>query len=112
MSKRGLSEEDIKLQFISPAIENAGWDKHNQIRMEHSFTDGRVIVRGNMTSRGSRKKADYILSYKRNLPLAIVEAKTNNYAVGHGMQQALEYAEILDIPYILQNGFASYPKTC
>jgi len=68
--------------------------------MEFPFTDGRVIVRGSITSRGNRKKADYILYYKNNLPLAIVEAKDNSHAVGQGMQQALEYAEILDIPFV------------
>ena len=71
MYKTDLSEEDIKLQYITPAIEQAGWDK-NQIRMEYPFTDGRVIVRGNLTSRGIRKKADYILYYQRNFPLAII----------------------------------------
>ena len=82
MNKRELSEEDIKLQFITPAIEQAGWDRSCQIRMEHNFTDGRVIVRGNITSRGTRKKADYVLSYIRNHPLAVVKAKNNNHTVG------------------------------
>jgi len=100
MNKSRLSEEDIKLQFITPAIERAGWDKHSQIKMEFPFTDGRVIVRGNITSRGNKKKADYILYYKSNLPLAVIEAKDNNHTVGQGMQQALEYAEILDIPFV------------
>jgi type I restriction enzyme R subunit len=68
--------------------------------MEQSFTDGRVIVRGNSVARGKKKKADYILYYKRNLPLAIVEAKDNKQSVGAGMQQGIEYAEILDIPFV------------
>ncbi|MDR1422625.1 MAG: hypothetical protein LBI64_07165, partial [Coriobacteriales bacterium] len=96
----GLTEEDVKLRFITPAIE-AKWDRNTQIRMEYSFTDGRIIVRGNAKPvRGKRKKADYILYYKRNLPLAIVEAKDNNHSLGAGMQQGLEYADILDIPFV------------
>lgn len=68
MKKCEMTEEDIKLQFITPAIEAAGWDRQRQIKMEYSFTDGRVIVRGNVTARGKRKKADYLLYYKPNLP--------------------------------------------
>ena len=98
MQKHEMTEEDIKLQFITPAIDRK-WDKHSQIRMEYFFTDGRVIVRGNTVGRGRRKKADYVLHYKRNIPLAIVEAKDNNHSVGAGMQQAIEYAEILDVPF-------------
>jgi type I restriction enzyme R subunit len=99
INKKEMTEEDIKLKYITPAIENK-WDKHAQISMEVCFTDGRVIVRGNTTARGKRKKADYILYYKRNLPLAIVEAKDNNHSLGAGMQQGIEYAEILDIPFV------------
>lgn len=99
MTKKDLSEEDIKNRYITPAIEKAGWDK-KQMRMEYPFTDGRVILRGNVTARGTRKKADYLLSYKNNLPLAIVEAKDNKHSVGAGLQQAIDYAEILDIPYV------------
>ena len=97
--KTDMTEEDIKLRYITPAIE-CKWDIHNQVRMEQSFTDGRVIVRGTTVARGKRKKADYILYYKRNLPLAIVEAKDNKHSVGAGMQQGIEYAEILDIPFV------------
>jgi type I restriction enzyme R subunit len=83
--------------------------------MEYSFTDGRVIVRGNAKPvRGKRKKADYILCYKRNLPLAIVEAKDNNHSVGAGMQQGLEYAAILDIPFVYSSngdGFLEHDRT-
>src|SRR6187401_1452294 len=70
-----------------------------QIREETYFTKGRVIVRGKMVKRGEAKKADYILLYKPNIPLAVIEAKDNNHTVGAGMQQALEYAEILDLPF-------------
>ena len=97
--KSEMTEEDIKLRYITPAIEHK-WDRHTQIRMEYSFTDGRVIVRGNTVARGKRKKADYILYYKRNLPIAIVEAKDNNHSVGAGMQQGIEYADILDVPFV------------
>lgn len=93
-----LSEEDIKLQFITPAIV-CKWDRTTQIRMEYPFTDGRVHVRGNNVRRGKRKKADYLLSYKSNIPLAIVEAKDNSHSLGSGMQQAIHYAEILDLPF-------------
>lgn len=100
MKKCEMTEEDIKLQFITPAIEAAGWDRQRQIKMEYNFTDGRVIVRGNVTARGKRKKADYLLYYKPNLPLAIVEAKDNSHNLGAGMQQGIEYAEILDIRFV------------
>lgn len=96
-NKAGLSEEDIKLRYITPAI-LANWDL-SQIRMEFPFTDGRVMVRGKHTARGKRKAADYLLSYRENVPLAIVEAKDNTHPLGGGMQQALLYAEILDLPF-------------
>lgn len=96
---QSLSEETTKLRYITPAIEQAGWDTKTQVIMEHSFTDGRIIVDGKQTSRGKRKSADYLLNYKSNLPLAIVEAKDISKSVGAGMQQAIEYAEILDIPF-------------
>lgn len=99
MKKSEMTEEDIKLQFITPAIESAGWDKKEHIKMEYYFTDGRVIVRGNKTARGIRKKADYLLYYRPNIPIAIVEAKENNHSLGDGMQQAIKYAECLDVPF-------------
>ncbi|MGE3726893.1 MAG: EcoAI/FtnUII family type I restriction enzme subunit R [Candidatus Sericytochromatia bacterium] len=100
MDKRELSERDICSKFITPALLNAGWDLHHQVREEVSFTDGRIQVRGKLTSRGVRKRADYMLSLKANQPLALIEAKDNNHSLGSGMQQALEYAEILDIPFV------------
>ncbi|MDN5371743.1 MAG: type restriction enzyme subunit [Carnobacterium sp.] len=99
MNKKNLSEQDICLRYITPALEEAGWDKMKQIRTEYTFTDGTVIVRGNVTTRGERKRADYFLSYKPNIPLAIVEAKDNKHRLGDGMQQAMDYAERLDIPF-------------
>ena len=97
MNKKALTEADIRTKFITPALLGANGEKWNvmtQIREQTYFTKGRVIVRGKTVKRGEAKKADYILSYKPNLPLAILEAKDNNHAVGDGMQQALEYAEI------------------
>jgi len=98
MNKKDMSEEDVKYQFITPAIEKAGWNK-TQIKLEYSFTDGRVIVQGESVKRGIKKRADYLLSYQNNLPLAIVEAKDNNHSIGDGMQQSVNYAEILDLPF-------------
>lgn len=100
IEKQKLSERDICTKFITPAIQQSGWDIQRQVREEYTFTDGRVIVRGNLTARGKRKRADYILSYKPNLPLAIIEAKDNKHSIGSGMQQAVEYGEILDIPFV------------
>jgi type I restriction enzyme R subunit len=99
MNKKALSEADIRTKFITPAIA-AKWDVMSQVREEVFFTAGQVIVRGKTVNRGIAKKADYILYHKPNQPLAIVEAKDNNHKVGDGMQQALEYAEILDIPFV------------
>jgi len=98
MDKKALTETDIRTKFITPAI-LAKWDVMTQVLEERFFTAGRVIVRGKMTTRGKAKKADYILFYKPNIPLAVVEAKDNNHSVSDGMQQALEYAEILDVPF-------------
>lgn len=94
-----LTEEDIKYRYITPAIEESGWKKE-QVFMEYFFTDGQVLVRGNTVKRGKRKKADYLLTHKDgNIPLAIVEAKDADHSVGAGMQQAMEYADILNIPF-------------
>ena len=114
MSKKSLSERDICTKYITPAIVNAGWDVKRQIREEVSFTDGRIIVRGQQHTRGQRKRADYILYYKPKIPIAIVEAKDNKHSVGSGMQQALEYSEMLDILFVFSsNGdaFAFHDKT-
>lgn len=100
MNKKILSEEDIKARYITPAITRAGWDIKKQVRLEYSFTAGRIILRGNITARGKRKSADYLLSYKTNIPLAIIEAKDNNHSIGDGLQQAIGYANALDIYYV------------
>lgn len=103
MNKKDLSERDICTKFITPAIIKSGWDKDSQIREEVSFTAGKVIVRGKLVSRGKAKRADYILYYKNNIPLAVIEAKDNKHSVGAGIQQAIEYAEILDIPFVFSS---------
>ncbi len=114
MNKKNLSERDICSKYINPAIIKAGWNMRTQVREEVSFTDGRIIVQGNLYTRGKNKRADYILYYKSNIPIAIIEAKDNKKPVGHGMQQALEYAEILQIPFVFtSNGdsFVFHDKT-
>lgn len=98
-----LTERDICTKFITPAIQSAGWDIQTQVREEVSFTKGRIIVRGKLHSRGERKRADYILYYKSNIPIAIIEAKDNSHSVGDGMQQALNYAETLEIPFVFSS---------
>lgn len=103
MNKKDLSERDICTKFITPAIIKSGWDKDSQIREEVSFTAGKVIVRGKLVSRGKAKRADYILYYKNNIPLAVIEAKDNKHSVGAGIQQAIEYAETLDIPFVFSS---------
>jgi len=103
MDKKQLTEADIRTKFITPAIVGATGEKWNvmtQVREEVYFTKGRVIVRGKKVHRGEAKKADYLLYFKPNIPIAVLEAKDNNHAVGAGMQQALEYAEILDVPFV------------
>ncbi|WP_218939959.1 EcoAI/FtnUII family type I restriction enzme subunit R [Bacillus cereus] len=112
-TKRQMTEEDIKLKYITPAIQKADWDIMNDVFCEYSFTDGRVIVRGNLTTRGKAKRADYLLFHKKNYPIAIVEAKDNKQEVGAGMQQALDYAEILDVPFAFSSngdGFIEHDR--
>ena len=120
MDKKELSERDICTKFITPAIVAAGWDIMKQVREEYYLNDGRIIVQGKMHTRGRRKYVDYLLSIKTNIPIAIIEAKDNKHAVGAGMRQALEYAEILecakmlDVPFIFTsngNSFVFHDKT-
>lgn len=115
MNKKSLSERDICTKYIQPALERAGWDRLKQIREEVTFTDGRIYVKGDRTARGSRKRADYILYYKPGIPIAIIEAKDNKHSVRSGIQQALNYAEILDIPSVFSSngdGFFEHDRTC
>ena len=114
LDKHGLSERDICTKFITPAVKKAGWDEMTQIREEVSFTKGRIIVRGKMVSRRQAKRADYILYYKPNILLALIEAKGNKQTVGAGIQQGLEYAETLDIPFVFSSngdGFVFHDRT-
>ena len=114
-SKKELSERDICTKYIQPALEKAGWDTLTQIREEVSFTDGRIYVKGNLTSRGKQKRADYILYYKPNIPIAVIEAKSNKLSLNAGIQQGLDYAKILDIPSVYSSngdGFYEHDRTC
>lgn len=102
MNKKDLTETDIRTKFITPAIvgpDGGKWDVMTQLREEVYFTKGRVIVRGKTVKRGEAKKVDYLLFYKPGIPIAVVEAKDNNHMVGAGMQQAIGYAEVLDLPF-------------
>ncbi len=108
-----LSEEDIKNRYITPAIEAKGWTK-NQTRMEYTikekteFTDGKIIIKGRKAKRGNRKSADYLLFHRNNYPLAIVEAKDATKDVAHGIQQAIDYARILDVPFAYSSNGMSF----
>ncbi len=99
LNKKELTEEDIKLKYITPALQAAEWDIKNQIRCEYYYTAGKINVRENVAQRGKGKKVDYLLSYKSNLPIAIVEAKDNKVPIAHGIQQGMDYAYDLDIPF-------------
>jgi type I restriction enzyme R subunit len=114
MNKKDLSESDIKAKFITPALTKAGWDEQTQLGREIFFTDGRIYVKGRITARGKRKFADYILFYKPNVPIAVIEAKDNKHSVRGGIQQALGYANTLDIPFVFSSngdGFYFHDKT-
>ncbi len=114
MDKRSLTERDICTKFILPAVKRAGWDEMLQVREEVYFTKGRIIVRGKLVTRGKAKKADFVLYYKPNIPIALIEAKDNNHSVGDGMQQGLDYAATLDIPFVFSSngdGFVFHDRT-
>lgn len=113
MSKTNLSERDICSKFITPALQKAGWNLQTQVLEEVSFTDGKIYVRGKLTARGDRKRADYILYYQDN-PVAIIEAKDNKHSIRSGIQQALGYAKTLDIPCVFSSngdGFLFHDRT-
>ena len=114
MDKQNLSERDICTKFITPALVEAGWDVMSQIREEEYLTKGRIRVRGKVCARERKKRADYILSVKPNIPLAVIEAKKNTCSVGDGIQQALDYADILQIPFAFSSngdGFLFHDRT-
>ncbi|PGM59906.1 EcoAI/FtnUII family type I restriction enzme subunit R [Bacillus sp. AFS053548] len=100
MNKQKLTERDICTKYITPSILSSGWDLHKQVREEYQITDGRIIVRGSLVTRGAKKRADYVLFYKSNIPIAVIEAKDNNHSVGHGIQQAIGYGEMLKVPFV------------
>jgi type I restriction enzyme R subunit len=112
-NKKALSESDICDRYITPAVTRAGWAT-NRWRREFGFTDGKIIVRGKLVARAKRKRVDYLLFHKPNLPIALIEAKDNNHSVGSGMQQALAYAETLDVPFVFSSngdGFLFHDRT-
>ena len=114
LDKRTLTERDICTKFILPAVKRAGWDEMVQVREEVYFTKGRIIVRGKLVTRGKAKKADFVLYYKPNIPIALIEAKDNNHSVGDGIQQGLDYAATLDIPFVFSSngdGFLFHDRT-
>ena len=107
--KNQMTEEDIKLNYITPAIQSKGWTDRITMETAVKFTDGKINLKGNMVSRAAPKKADYILYLKKNKPIAIVEAKDNNHSVSFGLQQAMSYAKALDVPFAYSsNGDAFY----
>ena len=113
INKKELSEMDIRTKFITPAITNAGWDPITQMREEYKVTNGRIIARGKSCKREAPLKADYVLFYKPNKPIAIVEAKDNNHTMADGMQQALQYADMMDVPFVFSSngdGFVFHNK--
>ncbi len=114
INKAKLTETDIISKYIMPAIKNAGWDDMSQIRQEVKLRDGKVIVRGQLGVRKTVKSADIVLYHKPSMPLAVIEAKANKHEVGKGMQQGLDYARLLEVPFIFASngdGFIFHDKT-
>lgn len=114
MDKKTLTERDICTKFINPALVQAGWDILSQVHEEFPVTNGRIIVRGRMHTRARPRRADYVLSYKKNMPIAIIEAKDNKHSLGDGMQQALAYSDALDAPFVFSSngdGFLFHDRT-
>jgi type I restriction enzyme, R subunit len=103
MDKKQLTERDICTKYITPALEKAGWDILTQVREEFPLTDGRILVRGNLHTRARNKRADYVLFYKPNMPIAVIEAKDNTHSLGDGMQQGLGYGEMLQVPFVFSS---------
>lgn len=99
LNKKQMTEEDIKLNYITPAINASGWRNGINITMETKITDGKINIKGNMAYREKAKKADYLLYLNRYNPIAVVEAKDNNHSISHGLQQAMTYAQMLDLPF-------------
>ena len=113
MDKKQLTERDICTKYITPALEQVGWDILTQVREEFPLTDGRIVVRGKLHTRARNKRADYVLFYKPNIPIAIIEAKDNKHSLGDGMQQGLDYGEMLEVPFVFSSngdGFLFHNK--
>lgn len=109
ISKKQMSKEDIKLQYITPAL-TSKWDI-KKIRMEYKVTDGKINLKGNFVVREKPKRADYILHLNDNNPIAVIEAKDNKHSVSYGLQQAMAYAQMLDLPFAYSSngdGFAEH----
>ncbi|WP_425642727.1 EcoAI/FtnUII family type I restriction enzme subunit R [Marinomonas gallaica] len=114
INKANLTETDIITKLVLPAVKSVGWDDMTQIRQELPITDGKVVVRGQMAARLKARRADIVLFYKDGMPLAVIEAKANKYPIGHGIQQALSYAEMLSVPFVFStngDGFLFHDKT-
>jgi type I restriction enzyme, R subunit len=113
MADDGLSEDDVSVKLITPALISAGWDEATQIRRQVFFTKGRIIVRGRLVGRGKAKKCDFVL-YRQHIPLAVIEAKKTRFTAGHGLQQALDYAAALQAPFVFSSnglGFVFHDRT-
>ena len=113
INKKKLTERDICTKFITPALEKVGWDIQTQVFEEFPLTKGRIIVQGKLHKRAQHKRADYVLFYKTNIPLAVIEAKDNNHSISDGIQQGLGYAELLQVPFVFSSngdGFIFHNK--
>lgn len=111
IEKNEMTEEDVKLNYITPALMNSGWQDKITMETAVKFTDGKINLRGNLVSREAPKKADYILYISKDNPIAVVEAKDNKHLVSYGMQQAKEYAKMLDVSFAYSSngdGFEEY----
>lgn len=111
--KKDMTEADIRALYITPAIVAAGWQIGTQVRFEYPITKGRIVARGKTCKREKPLRADYVLFFKPNKPIAIVEAKDNNHTMGDGMQQALQYARMMDVPFVFSSngdGFIFHNK--
>ena len=108
LNKKDMTEEDIKLNYITPSLHNSGWKDKITMETAVKFTDGKINLRGNIYSRGKPKKADYVLYLCSNNPIAIVEAKDNTHSVSFGLQQAMDYANMMDIPFAYSSNGDAY----
>lgn len=114
MNKKLLTETEVCTKYITPALVSVGWDIMDQISQEQSFNSGQIVIEEGQLARVENKKYDYLLSVKENIPVAIIEAKDNNHSIGDGMQQGLDYAQILDIPFVYStngDGFIEHDRT-